>query len=225
MAFVDRPYVLAGTAVPDWLSVADRKVRLRPRQVEPFLSDSDPVLAAVAAGVAQHLADDDRFHRSTVFYEVSGELTRRFRHVLGRDDGFRCGFLGHIATELLLDAVLIERDSSNLDDYYAAIESLDAVRVQTAVNAMARRPTQRLATFIELFHREQFLRDYLDDERMLYRLNKVMRRVNLPHLPVDLLPVLRDGRSLLRNHQSSLLPADDAPSNELRSRDSSDTSS
>lgn len=210
MAVVDRPYVLAGTAVPDWLSVADRKVRLRRRQVESFLNDPDPVLAAVAAGVAQHLADDDRFHRSAAFYEISGELTRRFRGVLGRDDGFRCGFLGHIVTELLLDAVLIERDTSHLDRYYAAVETLDATRVQAAVNTMARRRTQRLATLIELFQREQFLRDYLDDERLLHRLNQVMHRVRLPNLPDTLLPVLRDGRELLRERQWSLVPTNDS---------------
>ena len=208
MAVVDRPYILAGTAVPDWLSVADRKVRLRSRHVEPFLNDADPVLSAVAAGVVRHLADDDRFHRGNAFYEVSGELTRRIRRVLGRDDGFRCGFLGHIATELLLDAVLIERDTSQLDRYYAAMQSLDADRVQAAVNTMARRPTRRLAVFIELFGREQFLRDYLDDERLLFRLNQVMRRVELPALPAALLPVLRDARPLLREHLSALTVAE-----------------
>ena len=30
--FVDDPYFLAGTAVPDWLSVVDRKVRVRAAQ-------------------------------------------------------------------------------------------------------------------------------------------------------------------------------------------------
>src|SRR3984957_18435669 len=29
--FVDRPWFLAGTALPDWLSVIDRRVRLRPK--------------------------------------------------------------------------------------------------------------------------------------------------------------------------------------------------
>ena len=28
--FIDQPYLLAGTAVPDWLNVVDRSVRARP---------------------------------------------------------------------------------------------------------------------------------------------------------------------------------------------------
>ena len=44
---LDRPYFMAGTASPDWLSVADRKVRLRPRQLDPWLDSSDEIQAAV----------------------------------------------------------------------------------------------------------------------------------------------------------------------------------
>lgn len=205
ISFLDRPYVLAGTAVPDWLSVADRKVRLRPRRVEPFLDDGDPIRADVAAGVARHHADDDWFHRTPAFYDVSGVMTRRIRAVLGTDDGFRCSFLGHVITELLIDAVLIARHPERLDAYYSVLESLDPAAVQAAVNAMAKRPTQRLATFIELFVREEFLRDYLDEGRLLYRLNQVMRRVRLKPLPEELLDVLCWGREHVAGNLDALL--------------------
>ena len=56
LPFLDRPYFLAGTAVPDWLTVADRKVRLRSKHVEVFLDDADPCVAAVASGVLSGLA-------------------------------------------------------------------------------------------------------------------------------------------------------------------------
>ena len=36
--YVDAPYVLAGTAVPDWLSVVDRRVRARARWRGPGLT-------------------------------------------------------------------------------------------------------------------------------------------------------------------------------------------
>src|SRR6185437_2872330 len=54
--FAAEPYVLAGTAAPDWLSVIDRKTRLRSRTAAQFVDDADPVLAAVARGVVQHHA-------------------------------------------------------------------------------------------------------------------------------------------------------------------------
>ena len=54
--FVDSAYFLAGTAVPDWLSVADRKVRARSKGANQLLNDTDPRVAALAAGIAIPLA-------------------------------------------------------------------------------------------------------------------------------------------------------------------------
>ena len=77
--YLERPYFIAGTAAPDWLSVADRRVRLRGKLAKPFADGSESPQAEFAAGVLQHLADDDRFHRLPAFIEVSGLLMVLFR--------------------------------------------------------------------------------------------------------------------------------------------------
>jgi hypothetical protein len=205
MRFCDRPYFLAGTACPDWLSAADRRVRLRSRRVEPFADGSGSPEAEVAAGVLQHFEDDQQFHQTRTFVETSAELTRLIRGVLGPEDGFRPGFLGHIATELILDGVLIERNPECLDNYYRAIDGLDGELVQRTVNKMARGETDRLAGLIPRFHAEQFLRDYLDSVRLLYRLNQVMRRIKLRQLPDELADVFDTGREFIRERAGDLL--------------------
>ena len=53
LAHLDDPYLLAGTAVPDWLNVADRGVRVRSRQAVPFIDDADQSLALLARGIIQ----------------------------------------------------------------------------------------------------------------------------------------------------------------------------
>ena len=53
--FLDDPYFAAGTGVPDWLAVADRKVRVRRKHAKPLAEDSDPVTASVARGVLQRV--------------------------------------------------------------------------------------------------------------------------------------------------------------------------
>ena len=206
MRFIDRPYLLAGTAVPDWLSVADRKVRMRRQRVEPFTADDDPIRADVACGILQHLEDDRWFHQTPAFFEVTGELARRFREALGNEDGHRAGFLGHIVTELLLDAVLMEQHPEVIEAYYDALQSVDPLLVQAAVNEMARGETERLAWFIDIFGREQFLRDYADTARLRYRLNQVMGRVRLKPLPSDVEPVFVAGFELVAERLSGLLP-------------------
>ncbi len=44
--FIDDPYFMAGTALPDWLSVADRRVRIRPKHLlGGAAEDGDPRFA------------------------------------------------------------------------------------------------------------------------------------------------------------------------------------
>ena len=120
LPFLDRPYFLAGTGVPDWLMVVDRPSRLRSKHVAGFQNDPDPCVAAVAGGVLQHLRDDARFHETRAFAETSMELTARARDVLGGETGMRPAFLGHLLTELLLDAALVAEALERLTEYYRA---------------------------------------------------------------------------------------------------------
>ncbi len=203
---LDRPYFVAGTAVPDWLSVADRKVRLRPRLLEPWFSCDDPIQAEVAAGAAQHLHDDGWFHATRGFAEVTTELTHLFRKQLGADDKYHCGFLGHIGMEMLLDAILMERFPAEFEQYYRVLATIEPVAVQAAVNRMAKQPTDRLAWFVDLFRQKQILRDYSDDQRLLTRLNQVLDRVKLSPLPPEATALLAISRDIVRQRIDDLLP-------------------
>ena len=202
------PHFLAGTAVPDWMAVADRPVRVRARLALPVAQQPpDEQTRQVALGALQHLHDDGWFHATRGFAEVTGTLARRFREHLGPDDAMRCGFLGHIVTELLLDAALIERQPALLDRYYQRLTEVDPVGVQAAVNRMARGQTWRLSLFIPLFLRERFLFDYLEDRSLLARLNRVLQRVKLTPLPETVRDLLPDARRLVRLRIGDLLPA------------------
>lgn len=205
--FLDRPHFLAGTACPDWLSVADRGVRLRSRRVAPFADASGTPQSEFASGVLQHLADDDWFHSTRAFHEVTAALAKKFKP-LGEDDGFRAGFLGHIGTELLLDAILIDRNPSLLDEYYCAFERINAHEIQGYVGAMAVRPPERLPKFIGLFRSVQFLRCYTDPQRLLTRINQVLDRVKLPNLPERAVAVLEEGYDIVAARADELLPAE-----------------
>src|SRR5437773_8869489 len=204
--FISEPYVLAGTAAPDWLSVIDRKTRLRSRTAAEFVSDADPILAAVARGVVQHHADDAWFHGLPAFNELNLAFAVEIRDALPGDEGFRPSFLGHILVELLLDSALAENWPERLDAYYAALAELDPAAVERAINRLATRPAERIATLIPRFLSERFLYDYLDDAKLLTRLNHIMRRVSLPQLPPSLLALLPSFRSRVRSRMSEMLP-------------------
>ncbi len=203
--FADEPYVLAGTAAPDWLSVIDRKIRIRRRTAAEFVTDTDPLVAAVARGVVQHHADDAWFHALPAFNELSLAFALEIRDALPGDEGFRPSFLGHILVELLLDSALAEESPHRLDNYYAALQALDPAAVERAINRLATRPADRIASLIPRFAAERFLYDYADDGRLLMRLNHIMRRVGLPQLPLSMLDLLPSLRVRVRDRMSELL--------------------
>lgn len=192
--FIDDPYFLAGTAVPDWMNVVDRRVRVRERYAAQHVAAADPRIASLARGIVQHHRDDAWFHETRAFTDLSWRTTVVVRDALPADDGFRPSFLGHILVEILLDATLIEEDPGRLEHYYESMQAVDARLIESAINRMVPTGTERLAQMIPLFSRERFLSDYLDDAKLTFRLNQVMRRVKLPTLPDlfrEILPGLR----------------------------------
>ena len=205
---IARPYFLAGTAIPDWLSAVDRKVRLRPRCLEPWLCCEDAVQSEIAAGALKHLTDDDWFHSTRGFVEVTSELTRLFRERLGPDERFHCGFLGHVGMELILDGVLMVRYPERFEEYWRGMEFVEPTIIESAVNRMAKIPTDRLAWFIDHYRREQFLRSYENDRTLLTRLNQALLRVKLSPIPLEAEEVVAVGRSLVTQRLRDLLPVE-----------------
>lgn len=203
--FLDDPYFVAGTAVPDWLTVADRRVRLRRRHLTGATTRADPILNAVARGIVQHLDDDARFHESRAFVELSMAISAAARDFLQEPSGMRPAFLGHLLVEVLLDAALIAAKPDRLDAYYRLLDQVDPAVVEAKVNMMAPGPTERLAGMIAAFCRERILWDYLDDATLLKRLNQVMRRVGLAELPAEFVDLFPELRGLVDRRAVSLL--------------------
>jgi hypothetical protein len=208
LRFLNRPYFVAGVCAPDWLSVADRAVRLRSRTVAPKLAQAAGPDRDFYEGVLQHLHDDDWFHSTRGFAEVTGELALLFRQAIGAEHATPCSFLGHVVMEMLLDAVLIDRHPRLLDDYYGALALVDPSRIQNAVNQCARQPTDRLATLIPRFIEERFLDDYQTDRGLAHRLNQVLARVRLAALDQSAVAAIAAGRNLVHARADDLLPSE-----------------
>ena len=92
-----------------------------------------------------------------------------------------------------------------LAKYYEILEAVDPASIESAVNRMAPRATERLAFFIGEFRRARILWDYLEDSKLMVRLNQVMRRVGLPLLPDVFATILPEARQIVAERKAELL--------------------
>ncbi len=187
------------------MSVIDRKNRARRQYAEPVTEHDDPRVAAFAQGCLQHHADDFWFHQSQCFVSLSTHFAVELRGLLEAGLGHQAGFVGHISVELLLDAILVERTPTLLDEYYSALSSLDFELVQSAANAICRKPVTRLVELLPRFIEARFLADYSDDVLLLRSLNGVMKRIGLPRLPDSVADWLAPARVRVRSLADQLL--------------------
>jgi hypothetical protein len=203
------PLLAACTAVPDWLSVVDRKIRARGKLAAQFLDSDDESLRLVAAGILQHIEDDRWFHGTQAFVETNMELAIQLRDLLPGDAGFRPTFVGHILIEMYLDAFWIRDQPDVGEDYYKMLQDVSHSEIQRCVNQITGKPTDQLTATIERFIEAQFLFDYLNNDTLLFRLNQVMNRVKLTPLPDSLLDWLPSAAKLVESRRERLLTPPD----------------
>ncbi|MEM9643439.1 MAG: hypothetical protein AAF989_00485 [Planctomycetota bacterium] len=208
--YMQSPWSAAATAVPDWLSVVDRKIRARSRFAIPHLDSDDPTLAAVAKGIVAHHDDDRWFHGGEAFVQTNLEFAVQLRDLLQKVDGekeagFRPTFVGHILIEMLLDKFWLEDHPHLGRDYYKMLGEISPEEIERCVNIITGKPTDMLAPTIRRFHETKFLLDYLDDQKLLRRLNQVMNRVGLAVLPDALLDWFPDAQEQVRRKRDMML--------------------
>lgn len=202
---LDSAYVAAGSCVPDWLGAADRKCRAREKKARPFLDHDDPIVAAVAQGIVHHHQDDHWFHSNKTFQQMNIKFAVEIREILDGERGMRTGFVGHVLIELFLDAWLHAKFPGKLEYYYEQLESIDPAKIQAAVNLFATKKTDRLASAIQFVIKEKYLFDYAENDKTLYRINRVLKRIGLEEIDDRVLPWMETARERVYDRATELL--------------------
>lgn len=201
--FLDKPYIVAGTSLPDWLSVVNRRARLRRTTLIPYLNAQDERLRQLVTGAIQHLDDDLRFHNAPIFSDILVQVVRLIQPVVnGRS--LPLTFLAHLTIEVMFDAALLDRFPSGAEDYYAALSHIDPDWIETVTEILTTERVDALSSFIRMFCKEGLLHDYKDDAATFRRMNQVMARLKLPPLPSSFLQVLPKVRSLVATRENEL---------------------
>ena len=89
------------------------------------------------------------------------------------------------------------------------LNSVSAETIQRCVNTITGKPTDRLVETIERFIELRFLYDYLDPQKLLGRVNQVLRRVRLAPLPDSVADWLPEASNLVESRRQNLLTRPD----------------
>jgi hypothetical protein len=171
---------VAGTALPDWLRVVDKRARLRPDVLDEVVVDDDARFAALRDGARRHHDDDLRFHADDAFDVIASDVAARLRAL---DPGLRASTLGHVLVEMLVDAALMQARPGLIERYYDVLDDVDEARVAAFARRATRRPLVHAEHLIDRFRRTRFLLAYRDDEGLLDCLVGVCRRAGLQPPP------------------------------------------
>jgi hypothetical protein len=203
---VHDPWIVAGTALPDWLRVLDRRARVPAEAAASRAGDADPRVASLACGVVRHHEDDRRFHGSEAFTETRRAVAGDLRTALPEADGHRPWFVAHLVVEVQLDAAIEAAAPGRVGAYYAALATLDPVEVEQAAAALAPSGAAGLARLVRAFLAERFLEDYAEPAAIVRRLDRVVRRTRQPGLPSAMAAVLPRTRARVEARRDELLP-------------------
>jgi hypothetical protein len=185
------PFRIAGTSLPDWLRVVDKKARLRPDVLDAVVIDDDARFAALRDGARRHHDDDLRFHADDAFDAVAASVAARLRAL---DPGLRASTLGHVLVEMLVDAALMRQRPGLIERYYDVLDDVDEARVAAFARRATQRPLEHAEHLIDRFRRTRFLLAYRDDDGLLDCLVGVCRRAGLQPPPASSRAVIAEAR-------------------------------
>jgi len=203
---LERPWVLAGTVLPDWVRIIDSRARLRPWMVDGAGAPGSP-RAELHEGLARHFEDDAWFHATDAFREVTDAIVAliRERHPDRPDRRMRASFYAHILLEMLLDAWILETRPGVSGQFSRAVLSLDHdVLVSEAVRVTSR-PVTGLIDIVGRFENPAVLAGYGNDREVARRLGVMGSRVRQPDLPADFESIVAEARSLVASRAADLL--------------------
>ena len=117
----DNKYYNIGLILPDLARSHIAKLRINPYKNITFTTKE---ISLMNDGCNKHFASDRKFHNWMTFVELTNKATDMIRES-GDKDINRDYFITHIMVEILLDKILLDKNPSLADDFYAMIDSVE----------------------------------------------------------------------------------------------------
>jgi len=177
-------YVHFGSVLPDLIGRQNKKINIK--NILPQIDDDVEEVSQIKTGVANHLEVDGLFHSSS-FFKTNTELIKQklLEFDLIKSD-VKTYFIAHIFLELLLDRQLIKENQSTCNDFYESLDQIDESKIVIFFAFSKEKYLynhENFCYFFNRFKKARYLFHYLDDEQIVFAMNKIYSRVS--HEPYD----------------------------------------
>ncbi len=171
-----------GIATPDLVSVFDRKTRLKAANLPIIMeNESSREQMSFYNGILRHFEVDALFHSSEFFQTETQLLARQLKDTFGDKQVKRSFFVAHILLELILDRILILKDSELLYSFYKHFQNKDILKLVYFTEWACKKPLPGYAAFLWKFAEKKFLYNYTEWEFLVKVIENLLKKVGIQH--------------------------------------------
>ena len=167
----ENPYYNFGLVFPDLSGVVNRK--WKPLNFKDF---DEHWYNELVSGCKKHIKVDGIFHDLPAFKENVIFIRKKFEENELIRDNIRLFFVAHIFLELMLDRLILLNGTNIADKFYMDAEKIDKrkLRIFFEVNKIG--DFEQFSTFFDRFIEHKYIYQYVDDERLIFALNRIIQR-------------------------------------------------
>lgn len=176
-AIENEHYYNLGLVLPDMMGTVQRRWRL-PSSFA--LHEDDVFTERIAEGTSRHLNVDAYFHSSAFFKEFTAIIREVFKKNKLDLPGVRLFFVAHIFLELMLDRLIILNYSAASPNFYFDLSKIENELLKPFFKLAGVENVTKFMDFFERFQTLKYLNHYIEDESLLYALNRIMQRAGQP---------------------------------------------
>ncbi len=169
------PHYTLGNILPDLAKVVHKNLRIQEKNLQ---QTEIKAYSNISKGIIFHHYTDLLFHRSAFFHTYTDLINKELKAIEFELIVKYKYFIAHIMLEIILDKILIIRNNHLCDDFY---NELTKVKKETILNYFTLIKKEKLGPrfyyFFDQFRKEQYIRQYLHNENIIFALGRVYQRV------------------------------------------------
>ena len=130
----------------------------------------------------QHQNDDKHFHASYLFHQISNEVLNEIKKDADVKHLPRKWFVAHIASEMLLDRILMRHYPNLLKQFYSDLDQLDSNLYEAFILTHQTTVEPKVLNRFEQFKRSRYLVNYTCNQLFSFSIWRIMTNVGIPNV-------------------------------------------